>query len=158
MSSKMSNYLAAFALVANEYEKTGDAIQGLTPLFAPIVSASAGRIFEPAAFAKDFSEQYGLSMSGSVARALTDRMLGAGLLEKSQIDGTIRCVGTSPDELAGLYRDLPSFVRALADAEDGIPTGWEREFREDLQDIGALLVADLRRSGGAQIREVAARF
>jgi hypothetical protein len=96
----MSNDLAAFALVASEYERTGDAIRGLTPLFIPIINEFASRLYDPNAFARKFSERYGLSMTASVAKALTERMVQAGLL----VEGPPRifhCV-EFPDQIDGI--------------------------------------------------------
>ena len=76
----MANPLVAFALVAEEYEKSGDPIRGLKPLFAPLLSGKGGQEFDPARFAKDFTELYGLEMSTFVANALSERLAAIDLL------------------------------------------------------------------------------
>jgi hypothetical protein len=87
----MPNSLAAFALVAHEFERTGDPILGLIPLFEPIVAERAGQFFEPAWFAGRFTELYGYSMSAVVAQALADRLVQAQLLVEEKIhDGIAR--------------------------------------------------------------------
>src|SRR5438445_8275951 len=81
----MANPLIAFALVAEEYEKSGDPIKGLAPLFIPILKRQGeGSVFDANAFASDFSSTYGLEMSEFVAKSLTDRMLEIRLLQSSE--------------------------------------------------------------------------
>jgi hypothetical protein len=80
----MGHPLVAFALVAEEYEKTGDPVRGLKPLFAPLLAGMQGQVFDPAAFAAAFTSAYGLAMSAFVAKALSDRLVGIGLLEATE--------------------------------------------------------------------------
>lgn len=79
----MGNPLIAFALVAEEYERSGDPILGLKPLFAPILAKSRGEKFHAPSFAKSFKELYGIDMSAFVADALADRMCEIELLRLS---------------------------------------------------------------------------
>lgn len=79
----MGKQLVAFALVAEEFEKTGDPILGLKPLFAPLVRDKADQEFDPEVFASDFSSLYGLQMSAFVARALAERLVEIGLLVRT---------------------------------------------------------------------------
>lgn len=79
----MSKELVAFALVAEEYEKTGDPLRGLQPLFAPLLMDCKGQLFNPEKFSADFTEAYGLQMSAFVASALAERMEELGLLVRS---------------------------------------------------------------------------
>ncbi|MDE2177673.1 MAG: hypothetical protein KGJ50_05145, partial [Xanthomonadaceae bacterium] len=83
----MTNPLIAFALVAEEYEKSGDPIKGLAPLFRPLLDKQSGQRFDPAAFAREFGKYYGLKMAEFVARALRERMAEIGLLVKE--DGAL---------------------------------------------------------------------
>jgi hypothetical protein len=76
----MGNPLVAFALVAEEYERSGDPVLGLKPLFEPVLAKYAGERFDPQAFAKDFTAAYGLAMTPFVAAALADRFVQIGLL------------------------------------------------------------------------------
>lgn len=78
----MSKGLMAFALVAEEYERTGDPLLGLKPLFAPLLLAGRGAQFDAAQFSSDFTKAYGLEMTPFVAAALSERMQDLGLLEK----------------------------------------------------------------------------
>jgi len=78
----MANPLVAFALVAEEYEKSGDPIKGLSPLFLPILKRQGvGNVYDAKTFSSDFSQTYGLEMSEFVARALADRMQEINLLQ-----------------------------------------------------------------------------
>lgn len=79
----MANPLIAFALVAEEYEKSGDPIRGLKPLFAPLLAKKAGEIFDPTWFAAEFTANYGLAMSPFVAKALRERLVAVGLIERT---------------------------------------------------------------------------
>lgn len=79
----MSSSLLAFALVADEYERTGDPILGMKPLFSPLLSGKAGSEFDAVAFSQEFTEMYGLHMQPFVARALADRLVTIGLLSSS---------------------------------------------------------------------------
>lgn len=76
----MGKQLVAFALVADEVERTGDPIKGLRPLFAPLLSGKAGQEFNADNFASEFTALYGLKMSSFVARALSERLGEIGLL------------------------------------------------------------------------------
>ncbi|MCW0447483.1 hypothetical protein [Xanthomonas sacchari] len=78
----MSKELMAFALVAEEYERTGDPLRGLKPLFAPLLLAERGRPFNAERFSEDFTRTYGLQMTPFVAAALSERMQELNLLEK----------------------------------------------------------------------------
>ncbi|HGK7302639.1 TPA: hypothetical protein ACJ509_000469 [Stenotrophomonas maltophilia] len=78
----MSKELTAFALVAEEYEKTGDPLRGLYPLFAPLLSEGKGHPFDPEKFSVSFTSAYGLEMSAFVASALAERMNDLGLLDR----------------------------------------------------------------------------
>lgn len=84
--ARMGSPLVAFALVAEEYEKSGDPIRGLKPLFAPILASRRGGKFIASDFAKSFKELYGLDMSTFVAGALSERMSEIGLLVRSSAE------------------------------------------------------------------------
>ena len=79
----MSKELLAFALVAEEYEKTGDPLRGLKPLFAPLLLGNKLKPFDAEKFAADFTAAYGLQMTSFVASALSERMEDLGLLVRS---------------------------------------------------------------------------
>lgn len=76
----MDHSLVAFALVAEEYQKSGDPIKGLAPLFRAVLAPHAGSEFNSDSFAKEFSARYGFYMPTHVAAALRERLVEAGLL------------------------------------------------------------------------------
>lgn len=84
----MGKHLVAFALVAEEFERTGDPIKGLKPLFAPLLRGKSGQEFDPASFAGDFTSLYGLQMTSFVGRALAERLTETGLLVRSYDPGS----------------------------------------------------------------------
>lgn len=79
----MGSQLVAFALVAEEFERTGDPILGLKPLFAPLLHGKSGQAFDHSSFADDFTSLYGLQMTAFVARALAERLVVIGLLTRA---------------------------------------------------------------------------
>lgn len=85
----MANSLLAFALVAEEYEKSGDPVRGLAPLFRPILQGRTGAPYDPAWFAGRFTETYGLDMTPYVAKSISENLVSAGLLTRSARDGFI---------------------------------------------------------------------
>jgi hypothetical protein len=89
----MPNSLAAFALVAHEFERTGDAVLGLNPLFAPIIAERSGQLFEPAWFGSRFTALYGYHMGPVIAQALIDRLVQSKLLRTERVGAGIvhRC-------------------------------------------------------------------
>lgn len=76
------NPLSAFALVQEEYEKSGDPIRGLRPIFAPLLVTRRGEPYRPDLFAQEFSSTYGIQMSAFVASALAERLVEIGLIEE----------------------------------------------------------------------------
>lgn len=54
--------LIAFAFLADKFDQTGDIVQGLMPLFEPLVRARAGQPFNPAELAKALSDYYGMNV------------------------------------------------------------------------------------------------
>jgi hypothetical protein len=81
----MGNPLVAFALVAEEYESSGDPIRGLRPLFAPLLYDRTGRLFDAEEFSHRFKANYGLDMSPFIANALKEVLSQIGLLHQVQI-------------------------------------------------------------------------
>lgn len=77
----MTNSLVAFALVAEEYEKSGDPVRGLVPLFRPILQERSGNEFDPNWFAEQFTNTYGLAMTPYVAKSISENLASVGLLK-----------------------------------------------------------------------------
>mgnify|MGYP005856569465 CR=1 FL=1 len=81
--------LAAFALVHEEYEKSGSVINGLTPIFAPALAEQRGSLFSPAQFAKDVERLYDIPMTAIAAEGMAPKLRAAGLLiEEEDSAGT----------------------------------------------------------------------
>jgi len=80
MASDALPQLAAFALVAEEYERSGDAVRGLRPLFASALSRYADGPYVPEKFASSFSELFGISMAPYVAKSLAPKLVEIDLL------------------------------------------------------------------------------
>lgn len=85
----MGNPLLAFALVAEEYEKSGDPIRGLKPLFAPLLSDRIGQPFNADEFAERFKSTYGLEMTPFIANALKELLSQIGLLEEIGVNSYV---------------------------------------------------------------------
>ncbi|MDH5831709.1 hypothetical protein QFW80_14395 [Luteimonas sp. M1R5S18] len=98
------NPLSAFALVQEEYEKSGDPIRGLRPIFAPLLVEKKGEHYRPDLFAEEFSKTYGIQMSSFVASALADRLVEIGLLA----DGPAR--RTERDYVVAQFEWAPEIV------------------------------------------------
>lgn len=82
----MTNSLVAFALVADEYERSGDPVRGLAPLFRPILRERSGSAYDPTWFADQFTSKYGLAMSPYVAKSISENLASAGLLKEVDRD------------------------------------------------------------------------
>jgi len=97
--SYISKELVAFAYVQEEYNKTGDIINGLMPIFAPIIHNWSGKKFDSNKFAKKVQSKYDISMSPIVVKSLIPNLVQAGLLveeEQSEFHAIYRCVPRPP--------------------------------------------------------------
>lgn len=81
----MGSPLIAFALVADEYESSGDPIRGLKPLFAPLLHDRMGKEFDAIEFSQRFKANYGLEMTPFVANALKEVLKKIGLIQEAKI-------------------------------------------------------------------------
>ena len=72
--------LVAFAFVQDEYTKTGDISRGLMRLFAPVLSGSPNKIFEPHKFAKQVESFFDIPMTALAAEGLIPKLLEADLI------------------------------------------------------------------------------
>lgn len=59
---KLSRPLIAFAFLAEKFEQTGDIVQGLMPLFSPIIAELEGKEFSGDEFAERLSNYYGIKV------------------------------------------------------------------------------------------------
>ncbi|MGH8224117.1 MAG: hypothetical protein ACREQZ_14205, partial [Woeseiaceae bacterium] len=85
---KSTRALIAFAYVADQFAKTNDIACGLAPLFAPVISARAGSVFDPAQFAQDVKDAYDIEMHPYVAQDLAPELAKGGFLEETGFDET----------------------------------------------------------------------
>ena len=81
--------LIAFAYVADQFTRTNDIAAGLIPLFAPLITARAGRTFDPAQFAQDVKSTYDLNMHPYVAEELAPAMAQHGYLDEDRRPGSV---------------------------------------------------------------------
>ncbi|NOZ09593.1 MAG: hypothetical protein GXP09_00890 [Gammaproteobacteria bacterium] len=79
--NKLPRNLVAYALVRDDYVQSGDLLQGLMPLFEPILAEQRGRIFDPTAFAREVTSRYDIPMAPLVAEGLVADMTHARLLQ-----------------------------------------------------------------------------
>jgi len=76
-----SRNLLLFALVENEFQRTGDIVQGLMPLFAPIAQAHKGQRFDIKGFSDQVSKMYGIELHPYVVENWVSRLAEAGFLQ-----------------------------------------------------------------------------
>lgn len=81
MADKLSRELLAYAFVAQEYAVSGSALDGVALLLAHIVSARAGKNFDPAEVATEAKNSLGLDLSPLVVESLVPSLLKKGVLE-----------------------------------------------------------------------------
>ena len=54
--------LVAFAVIANDFEQSGDISSGISKVFAPILSANTGQLFNPENFRERVKEKLDIVM------------------------------------------------------------------------------------------------
>jgi hypothetical protein len=86
---RSSRTLIAFAYVSDQFTKTNDIAQGLIPLFGPLISARAGKPFDPSEFVKDVESTYDLEMHPYVAEELAPAMAQHGYLVEDRRPGDV---------------------------------------------------------------------
>ena len=86
----------AFAYVHDQFTKTNDIAVGLIPLFAPIISARAGKPFDPMQFVRDVKTLYDLDMHPYVAEELAPSLAQHGyLIAERRVGSTPQYVNRS---------------------------------------------------------------
>jgi len=117
-----SRALLIFAFVRQEFDRTGDIIRGLMPLFEPIFAEMDGEMFSPSDFASRVERLYGLKMHPYVAEDWVPRFEEAGLLEQAGSDHysqSYRCKG-APLKLASPDgADVEAIVEELTTHAEG---------------------------------------
>lgn len=79
-SKMLSKHLFHFAMVHDEFAKTGNIVKGLIPLFIPLLSGKEGEVFSPEAFCKEVNNAYGIGMHPYVAEDLAPKLVDANIL------------------------------------------------------------------------------
>lgn len=74
MNSKINPTLLTFCFVKDTFDRDGDLVLGLVPLFVPIASSFAGRKFDPKEFVEAVRAFYGISMPVAAAEEIAIRM------------------------------------------------------------------------------------
>ena len=95
----LTRALIAFAYVADRFSKTNDIAQGLVPLFAPLISARAGTVFDPEVFANDVKNSYDIEMHPYVAEEFAAMLAKVGYLEEDRRGNVV--------QYTNLKRELP---------------------------------------------------
>jgi len=107
-------HLAAFALVAEEFEQSGDAVKGLRPLFASVLSKYAGSPFSEGEFASSFSELFGISMAPHVAKSLAPKLAEINLLVREGVRYVVSSELSSFVPSSVIYEELPQLLSAFS--------------------------------------------
>ncbi|MFV8817135.1 hypothetical protein [Haliea sp. E17] len=77
-----SKHLFHFAMIHEEFGRSGDIFRGLMPLFAPIVAQNSGKYFSSENFCNQVDTFYGIKMHPFVAEDFAPKMAEFGLLEE----------------------------------------------------------------------------
>lgn len=86
---KKPRELVAFAFVQEEYQRTGDLLAGVMPLFAPILVDRISRVFDPQEFASEVQARYGIPMPQIAAEGIADRLLASKYLFRDDSDTSV---------------------------------------------------------------------
>ena len=129
---KSTRALLTFAYVADQFTKTHDIVQGLMPLFAPLISKRAGTPFDPEQFAEDVMTTYDLELHPYVAEEFAGRLSASGFLHADHQSGTVhytnlRCEIPDPpiheEQLRELVDGFCVFSKRLLERIDSdVPT------------------------------------
>jgi len=103
---QISRPLVAFAFVKESIDNTGDFVQGLVPLFTPIVREFEGNDFSPIEFSEALNRLYGLLVRPEVIEDWARRLADHGLLHPVEEDGEIvRYINMAPKDAAEPIND-----------------------------------------------------
>lgn len=114
MGNTATRSLITFAFVKDEFDRTGDLVAGLIPLFAPIFEKLSGQVFSPTAFCDEVQQFYGIRMHPWVAEDWAPRFANAGYLVENgdKHSRTYTCArlesagGPDADELKDVLDDI----------------------------------------------------
>jgi len=120
--------LISYALSSHSMAHGNDYFQALLPLFAPIIVAHHGELFEPKLFCKELGKVYGLHINEHVAENFIDPMARAGLLEKTsdtQRHRVYRYSETLSEPLEEKYRNFEKKLASIFDEYHVFVSGME---------------------------------
>lgn len=78
-----SNHIFHFALVHQEFSRTGDLTLGLLPLFSPLLAGKEGTQFSSKTFCNEVEQNYGINMHPYVAEDIAAKLCSKGFLTES---------------------------------------------------------------------------
>lgn len=114
VSKQRNRGLIAYAFLAQASRVEGDLMSGLMPIFKPIAKLHEGQKFEPAEFAKDLGDVYGLDVNPWAIEDLIPRLEKAGLIARFRLTDELHEYRYSKiDEEFGEIKE--SDLRALVD-------------------------------------------
>ena len=133
----LSRETISFSFIATGITQSGDVIDGVIPIFTPILRQMAenSSVFVPQDFASTFTKSYGLPMTPLVAQSLAPKMVNAGFLvpRTGHPDSFVICtssissqemdnigVGELQKQFDELLDEFCLYVRQYA-AEENIP-------------------------------------
>ena len=146
----LSKHLFHFAMVHDEFAKTGDIAKGLLPLFTPILSNKEGSDFSPENFCKEVNNAYGIDMHPYVAEDLAPKLAEAGILTSAgQIKNKIKyIINTIPaidgekikNETADIFQGFETITKKLLQkAKFETQIDYSKEFTTRLARIDSFL-------------------
>jgi hypothetical protein len=119
--------LLTFCYIKETFDKSGDLMLGLTPLFVPIALTFRGRQFEPAEFVREVQRFYGIRMPEAVAEELAVRLSRSGYLRAQGSDPFIQKLFYKDDYDDVSTSTMPD-IREIETQVDALIAHVHREF------------------------------
>ncbi|MDD1517597.1 MULTISPECIES: hypothetical protein [Bradyrhizobium] len=120
--------LLTFCYVKDAFDKSGDLMLGLAPLFLPIALKLQGKEFEPSEFVREVQSFYGISMPEPVAEELAVRLHKAGYL-RAEAAGPHVQMFFYKDDYNDIQRSTTPDVSAVEVEVDALIRHVRNEFR-----------------------------
>lgn len=106
MSSK---HLIHFAMVHDEFAKSGDILKGILPLFTPILAEKIKKTLSVSQFCESVQSFYGIHMHPYVAEEVLKRLCAAGNVE--QVDAKYKVIGSNGYKCASVEKEFHSLIK-----------------------------------------------
>jgi hypothetical protein len=119
--------LLTFCYIKETFDKSGDLMLGLAPLFVPIALTFRGRQFEPAEFVREVQRFYGIRMPEAVAEELAVRLSRSGYLRAQGSDPFIQKLFYKDDYDDVSMSTIPD-IREIETQVDALIAHVHREF------------------------------